>query len=239
MATPFLPLSPQNGSAPVPTGYSESLQGEELHNDSVLQSSLFDAASVSTHCTLLNEQEGNTTIPKEMPSHEIPSSATFSDANTPFAAPFHAPSAETCHPHLLRLGVDHPSSFLSTEQQGGEVGMNITGGRQKGKAGVYKKPLQGLASAQVNRVAKSALPPSMLLSKDAKAALQKAATVAVWYIGAVAATARDGEETKKKTRLTLLPVDVTNGLEAGGWGSIIPQLSSILPNSSSGMKRSR
>lgn len=113
--------------------------------------------------------------------------------------------------------------------------------QNSGVAGVSGKSLHGLALTQVDRIVKAVLPESMTLSKDARVALQKIATVTVLYLGAMAAAERDappqaalhneegrGIKQKKKppvARSTLLPSDVVAAMEAAGWGDLVPQLS--------------
>lgn len=93
-----------------------------------------------------------------------------------------------------------------------------------------EKTIHGIPVAQVDRIARSALPEGMTLSKEAKVMLQQAATVAVLYLGAMASNEHEGSGGTKKTqkakkvRSTLLPIDVLDGLAAGGWSHIIPEI---------------
>eukprot|EP00796_Vickermania_ingenoplastis_P013237 gene13237-9083_t len=88
-------------------------------------------------------------------------------------------------------------------------------------------PTRTLAPAQVDRIVKAALPDGMLLSREAKVALQKAAAITVLYLGCMAAAERDAPSVKKKGRTTLLPVDIAEGLEAAGFAHLLPQMTTL------------
>lgn len=231
-------LSPMSDSSALPTiSVLAHLQAEEKQNDSVLQSSLFCPTTPSINLTSEFENHGNLIANNDVKKNESSFIAHPSKLTSPLPAfrnEFTVPKKV-----LLEDGNCSSPSFSPIETKDEELHITASLGNASRPHNHSGKSLQGLASAQVNKIAKSALPTSMLLSKDAKAALQKAGTVAVWYIGAMAAAERDAAEQKKKTRVTLLPSDVARGLEAGGWSSIVPLLSENLSSSNSHMKRSR
>lgn len=213
------------------------LQAEEKQNDSVLQSSIFSTTTPSVNSFSEFENQGSWNSNNDVDENEN----NFTIHPRTLTSPLPAVRNEVTVPKMV-LFEDKScssSSFSPIEKNDDELKITASIGDAKRSQNHSGKSLQGLASAQVTKLAKSALPNSMLLSNDAKAALQKAGTVAVWYIGAISAAERDAAEQKKKTRMTLLPSDVICGLEAGGWSSIVPLLSKSLSSSSSHMKRSR
>lgn len=240
-----------------PNAPTEALQDEEQINDFFLESSLFTtitttptttATPCSLHAPLMNENKENLTIVNEVSVQEMRSSTSTKIHMDVLENPFNTLAVENGNIQKLLLhGNNHAASRSSLALGNkGETFLLRSGsveGRKDNGESFSWRGIQGLPSAQVNRLGKAVLPPSMLISKDAKAALQKASTVAVWYIAAMSSVARSEEHAhKKKHRLTLLPGDVINGLELGGWSSILPELSGLLSsssNSGSGLKRSR
>ncbi|KAG8343093.1 hypothetical protein ERJ75_001828400 [Trypanosoma vivax] len=79
-----------------------------------------------------------------------------------------------------------------------------------------------LAAGQVNRAVSAVLPEGMYVSRDARIALQKAATVAVFYL---ACLAEDERSRESKRRVTLSSNDIKAALKAGGMGHLLPLLS--------------
>lgn len=81
--------------------------------------------------------------------------------------------------------------------------------------------IRSLAAGQVDRVVTAALPEGMHLSRDARLALHKAATMTVLYIGCLANEART-ERQKGKRRSTLTGQDVRDALGAAGMEHLLP-----------------
>ncbi|RNF04780.1 hypothetical protein TraAM80_04905 [Trypanosoma rangeli] len=91
--------------------------------------------------------------------------------------------------------------------------------------------VRSLAAGQVDRIVSAALPDGMLLSKDARTALQKAATLFLFYLSCLAEDERSRDATK---RVTLSAQDIRSALKAAGMAHLIPLLST-----GSHMKRHR
>ncbi|ESL05531.1 hypothetical protein TRSC58_06817 [Trypanosoma rangeli SC58] len=91
--------------------------------------------------------------------------------------------------------------------------------------------VRSLAAGQVDRTVSAALPDGMLLSKDARIALQKAATLFLLYLSCLAEDERSRDATK---RVTLSAQDIRLALKAAGMAHLIPLLST-----GSHMKRHR
>lgn len=85
------------------------------------------------------------------------------------------------------------------------------------------KTYRGLAAGQVDRIVMSALPEGMHMSRDARIAFQKAATITMLYLACIA----DDERTQKlkgKKRSTLSVQDMRDALVAAGMGHLLPMM---------------
>ncbi|RNF25098.1 uncharacterized protein Tco025E_02331 [Trypanosoma conorhini] len=82
--------------------------------------------------------------------------------------------------------------------------------------------VRSLASGQVDRTVSAALPDGMLLSKDARVAFQKAASLFLLYLSCLAEDERSREA---KKRVTLSAQDIKLALKAAGMAHLLPLLS--------------
>ncbi|KEG14857.1 hypothetical protein DQ04_00281200 [Trypanosoma grayi] len=89
-------------------------------------------------------------------------------------------------------------------------------------AGTGTSKMRSLAAGQVDRAVAAALPNGMHVSKDARIAFQKAATVFLMYLSCLADDERSGES---KKRVTLCAQDIKGALKAAGMGHLVPLLS--------------
>ncbi|EPY15920.1 hypothetical protein STCU_11675 [Strigomonas culicis] len=80
---------------------------------------------------------------------------------------------------------------------------------------------RSLAAGQVDRVVVRALPDGMHVARDARVALQKAATISLLYLTCLAEEER---AQSGKRRSTLTPADLRAGLEAAGMASLLAQM---------------
>lgn len=83
-----------------------------------------------------------------------------------------------------------------------------------------------LAAGQVDRVVLSALPDGMHLSRDARVACQKVATVSLFYLACLA----DDERTQKlkgRKRATLSSLDLRDAMGAAGFGHLVPLMRTL------------
>ncbi|CBZ29579.1 conserved hypothetical protein [Leishmania mexicana MHOM/GT/2001/U1103] len=81
---------------------------------------------------------------------------------------------------------------------------------------------RSLAAGQVNRVVHGALPEGISLSRDARIALQKCATISVLYLACL------GDASRKATgsaRTTLNVQDIRGAMEAAGMAHLLPLMS--------------
>lgn len=131
---------------------------------------------------------------------------------------------------LLELSQDSQSG--RGEEEGGEAQVSrVTPGgaplppaaAARGAGSSQGRAHRGLAVGQVDRVVTASLPEGMHVSRDAKVALQKVATITLLYLACLA----DNERTQKlngKQRSTLSVQDVRDALVAAGMGHLVPMM---------------
>nr|CCD12434.1 unnamed protein product [Trypanosoma congolense IL3000] len=80
---------------------------------------------------------------------------------------------------------------------------------------------RSLAAGQVDRIVTAALPDGMHIARDARIAMQKAATVSLLYLSCLA---DDERRRETRRRVTLTANDIKVALKAGGMGHLAAQL---------------
>ncbi|AYU81744.1 hypothetical protein conserved [Leishmania donovani] len=81
---------------------------------------------------------------------------------------------------------------------------------------------RSLAAGQVNRVVHGALPEGMSVSRDARVALQKSATISVLYLACLGDASR---KATGSTRTTLNVQDIRGAMKAAGMAHLLPLMS--------------
>lgn len=81
---------------------------------------------------------------------------------------------------------------------------------------------RSLAAGQVNRIIDGALPEGMSISRDARIALQKCATISLLYLACLADAER---KAAGSSRTTLNVQDIRSGMEAAGMKHLLPLMS--------------
>ncbi|GET91527.1 hypothetical protein, conserved [Leishmania tarentolae] len=81
---------------------------------------------------------------------------------------------------------------------------------------------RSLAAGQVNRVVQEALPEGISVSRDARIALQKCATISVLYLACLGDASR---KSTGSTRTTLNVQDIRGAIEAAGMAYLLPLMS--------------
>lgn len=87
---------------------------------------------------------------------------------------------------------------------------------------------RSLAAGQVNRVVDAALPAGMSVSRDARIALQKCATISVLYLACLADAER---KSGGSSRTTLNVQDIRAALEAAGMAHVVPLMTTAAKRS--------
>ncbi|KPA84748.1 hypothetical protein ABB37_01242 [Leptomonas pyrrhocoris] len=78
---------------------------------------------------------------------------------------------------------------------------------------------RSLAAGQVNRIVEDALPEGISVSRDARVALQKCATISLLYLACLADAER---KAAGSSRTTLNVQDIRAALEAAGMAHLVP-----------------
>ncbi|KAG5496249.1 hypothetical protein JKF63_02550 [Porcisia hertigi] len=92
----------------------------------------------------------------------------------------------------------------------------------KSGGGVSSVKVRSLAAGQVNRIVDGVLAEGISVSRDARIALQKCATISVLYLACL------GDASRKATgsaRTTLSVQDIRGALEAAGMSHLLPLMS--------------
>ncbi|CBH18571.1 hypothetical protein, conserved [Trypanosoma brucei gambiense DAL972] len=80
---------------------------------------------------------------------------------------------------------------------------------------------RSLAAGQVDRIVAAAVPAGMHVARDARIAMQKAATISLLYLSCLA---DDEHSRESRRRVTLSANDIKTALKAGGMGHLVPLL---------------
>ncbi|AIO01082.1 hypothetical protein LPMP_321970 [Leishmania panamensis] len=81
---------------------------------------------------------------------------------------------------------------------------------------------RSLAAGQVNRIVDGALPEGISVSRDARIALQKCATISFFYLACLGDSSR---KATGSTRTTLNVQDIRGAMEAAGMAHLLPLMS--------------
>ncbi|KAK7199791.1 hypothetical protein NESM_000026000 [Novymonas esmeraldas] len=146
------------------------------------------------------------------------SACATASPNEGYAAP--SPSSDFTGCADVQETSVEPDAALTRTRVGGDDG-NTASTAPVGSAGASVKA-RSLAAGQVNRLVDGALPAGMSVSRDARIALQKCATVALFYLACLADAER---KAAGSSRTTLNVQDIRGAMEAAGLAHLVPLLS--------------
>ncbi|KAF8279570.1 hypothetical protein TcG_00163 [Trypanosoma cruzi] len=119
-------------------------------------------------------------------------------------------SSEACAPSLFGEAVNYPTTPDTMKDFPATIPVTATAMK-----------VRSLAAGQVDRTVSAALPDGMHVSKDARIAFQKAATLFLFYLSCLAEDERSREGRK---RVTLSAHDIKSALKAAGMSHLLPLL---------------
>lgn len=131
------------------------------------------------------------------------------------------PSAATSSPFPVEGdgGMDVSSSDLASPSDINGTCITTAANPPAPKAPSSSVKARSLAAGQVNRIIDGALPDGMSVSRDARIALHKCATISLLYLACLADAER---KAAGSSRTTLNVYDIRAALEAAGMAHLLP-----------------